>query len=89
MVKDGEKYRLQDQEYKKRMDAYNAFEVFLYHMKNRIKEYTIKKSVQPKRLKKMENAISDTTKWLEKNQVAPVEEFRRRKVFLESVFASP
>ncbi|KAJ0520736.1 putative Heat shock protein 70 family [Helianthus annuus] len=89
MVKDGEKYRLQDQEYKKRMDAYNALEVFLYHMKNRIKEYTIKKSVQPKRLKKMENAIADTTKWLEKNQVAPVEEFRRRKVFLESVFASP
>ncbi|KAI3805792.1 hypothetical protein L1987_21678 [Smallanthus sonchifolius] len=55
---------------------------------NKIKEYNIKKVVQPGSLKKMEKAIADTTKWLGKNQVAPAQQFQSKKVFLESLFAS-
>lgn len=89
MVKDGEKYKLADQEYKKRMDAYNELEDCLYHMKNKIKEYNIKKVVQPWSLNKMESAVADTTKWLEKNQAAPAEQLQSKKMFLQSLFASP
>ncbi|KAK9072983.1 hypothetical protein SSX86_007305 [Deinandra increscens subsp. villosa] len=86
MVKDGEKYKTEDQEYKKRMDAHNELDDCLYHMRNKIKEYKVTKlSLQSGSLKIMEKAIADTTKWLEKNHVAPVQKLQSKKVSLQSV----
>ncbi|KAI3732603.1 hypothetical protein L1987_63809 [Smallanthus sonchifolius] len=85
MVNDAEKYKLEDQEFKKKADAYNALEDCLYKVKNKIKEYNIKTRVHPEILKEMEKAIAETTKWLKDNQAAPFVELHLMKVHLEFV----
>ncbi|KAI3732601.1 hypothetical protein L1987_63807 [Smallanthus sonchifolius] len=85
MVTDANKYILEDQEFKKKADAYNALEDCLYKVKNKIEEYNIKKSVHPETLEKMEKAIAETTKWLQDNQAAPFAELHLMKVHLEFV----
>nr|KAJ0185829.1 hypothetical protein LSAT_V11C900469850 [Lactuca sativa] len=65
MMEDAVKYKQEDQEYRKRADAFNALEECIYNMKNKIKNME-----NCKRLKKMKRGIADTTKWLEQNQAA-------------------
>lgn len=37
MVEDAEKFKIEDQEYKRKVDAYNALDDCLYKLKNRIR----------------------------------------------------
>ncbi|GKC39932.1 putative heat shock protein 70 family protein, partial [Tanacetum coccineum] len=85
MIKDAEKYKLEDQEYKKRVKAFNALEDCLYTMKKNTKEYTGNNREIRKNLKKMEHAIADVTRWLDDNQGASIDELQHKKKFLESV----
>ncbi|GJX34027.1 putative heat shock protein 70 family protein [Tanacetum coccineum] len=85
MIKDAEKYRLEDQEYKKRVDAYNALEDCLYTLKKKIKECNVNNKDIRNNLKKMERAIADVTRWLDANQGASIDELRRKKISLEFV----
>ncbi|MFS7921611.1 putative Heat shock protein 70 family [Helianthus anomalus] len=83
MVKDAKMYKHKDQEFKKRVDAYNELEDFIYKMDNRVKEFKIKKKTFGQILKKMENAIAETTEWLKNNQGAPVHEVEHMKSVLQ------
>ncbi|KAM0053831.1 putative Heat shock protein 70 family [Helianthus debilis subsp. tardiflorus] len=85
MVNDAEKYKLEDQEFKKKAEARNALEDCIYNMKNKIEEHNVKKRVQPDILKQMEKAIAETTKWLKDNQGAPFTMLHLMKVHLEFV----
>ncbi|KAJ0691520.1 putative Heat shock protein 70 family [Helianthus annuus] len=85
MVNDAEKYKLEDQEFKKKAEAYNALDDCLYKMKNKIKEHRVKTSVHPEILKLMQKAIDDKTKWIKDNQAASLAELYNMKVELESV----
>nr|KAJ0196710.1 hypothetical protein LSAT_V11C700354460 [Lactuca sativa] len=68
MVNDAEKYKEDDLEYKKKADALNALRDCIYNMRNKMKTMA-----QPGRLKKMENAIPEASKWLEHNEAASVD----------------
>nr|GEU39690.1 heat shock cognate 70 kDa protein-like [Tanacetum cinerariifolium] len=83
MIKDAEKYKLEDQEYKKRVNAYNALEDCLYTIKKKIKECNVNNKDIRNNLKKMEHAIADVTRWLDDNQGASIDELQRKKIFLE------
>ncbi|GKE98832.1 putative heat shock protein 70 family protein, partial [Tanacetum coccineum] len=85
MVKDAEKYKLEDQEFKKKVNAYNALEDCLYDMKNKINDCNIKKRLHPESLKKIENAIADTTEWLKDNDTASVDDHENKQARLEFV----
>ncbi|KAM0029151.1 putative Heat shock protein 70 family [Helianthus debilis subsp. tardiflorus] len=84
MLKDVEMYKHEDQESKKRANAYNELENLVYDMDNMLKELKIKKKTFSQSLKKMENAITKTTKWLKDNQGAPVHKVHCMKEELES-----
>ncbi|GKC74207.1 putative heat shock protein 70 family protein [Tanacetum coccineum] len=79
MVKDPDKYRHEDQEFKKKEYAYSALEEYFYYIKNKIKEYDFKKRVHPKSLDKNENVVAHTTMWLLDNPIANVKELQRMK----------
>ncbi|XP_071741441.1 heat shock cognate 70 kDa protein-like [Rutidosis leptorrhynchoides] len=85
MIKDAEKYKLEDQEFMMKMNAYNALEKCVYNMRTKLNEYNHVNGseLQSESIKEIKNAIADTTKWLEDNRVAPVEEFQRKKLLLE------
>ncbi|KAJ9545345.1 hypothetical protein OSB04_025052 [Centaurea solstitialis] len=81
MIRDAEEYKDEDEEYKKKANARNALDDCLYNMKNKIKEYIKKRVVSPEILMNMENAIADTTKWIEDNRSASVDELRHKKQY--------
>ncbi|KAL8252617.1 hypothetical protein R6Q59_036310 [Mikania micrantha] len=85
MVSDAKKYQIEDQEFKKRADAYNALEDCLYNVKNKIKDCDIKKRVDPEIIREMEKAIDKTTQWIEENKDAPFAELHLMKLHLEFV----
>ncbi|KAL4557820.1 hypothetical protein LXL04_036013 [Taraxacum kok-saghyz] len=80
MVEDACKYKQEDKEYKKKADALNALEDCIYNMNNKMKSMAESKS-----LRKMENAIADTTTWLDHNRDASVDEVERMMERLESM----
>ncbi|KAJ0471391.1 putative Heat shock protein 70 family [Helianthus annuus] len=80
-VKEAERYKYEDQEFKKKADAYNALEDCLYKAKNKIKNCKVRSEI----LKEMEKAIAETTKWLTDNQAAPFAELQLKMVHLEFV----
>ncbi|XP_022010269.1 heat shock cognate 70 kDa protein isoform X2 [Helianthus annuus] len=85
MVNDAEWYKLQDQEYKKKAEAFNALEDCVYNMKNKVEELGVEKSVHHEILQVMKKAIEETSKWLEDNQDASFAEIQHKKVHLEFV----
>ncbi|GKE88922.1 putative heat shock protein 70 family protein [Tanacetum coccineum] len=84
MVRDAERYKLEDQEFKKKADAFIALEDRLYDLKHKMKDYNVKNG-HSGNLKKMEIAIANTTEWLQDNPFASLEELKQMKLNLESV----
>ncbi|GJY28072.1 putative heat shock protein 70 family protein [Tanacetum coccineum] len=84
-TRDVEKYKLEDQEYKNKVHAHNALEDYLYEVGNKMNEFNIKKRVHPESLKKIENAIAETTDWHHDNGTTSAEEHLSKKAHLEFV----
>ncbi|XP_076914042.1 heat shock cognate 70 kDa protein-like [Bidens hawaiensis] len=88
MVHDAEKYKYEDQEFKKKAEAHNALEDCIYKMKKKIEEHSVKESVHHEILQVTKKAIDKTSKWLKDNQAAPFAELHSKKVHLEFVCKS-
>ncbi|KAI3797950.1 hypothetical protein L1987_33215 [Smallanthus sonchifolius] len=81
MIKDAEKFKVEDQEYKRKVDAYNGLEDCLYVLKKKLKGEDISQEV----LKNMMYAYDDTTKWLAYNRTATGDEIEAKKEYLEFI----
>lgn len=75
------KFKLEDQEYKRKVDAFNALEDCLYLMKKKMKGNDIPIEVR----KNMEYACDDTTKCISKNKTASAYEIVAKKGYLEFI----
>ncbi|KAL7607003.1 hypothetical protein Lser_V15G16369 [Lactuca serriola] len=80
MIKDADKYKHEDEEYNKKVSAFNALEDCIYNMKKKIKNmaYSV-------RLNEMERVIADTIKWIENHQDASLDKVHAMKEYLESI----
>ncbi|CAL5346374.1 unnamed protein product [Camellia sinensis] len=85
MVQEAEKYKSEDEEHKKKIEAKNALENYAYNMRNTVKDekITAKLSVDDK--KKIEDAIEWSIQWLEGNQLAELDGFEDKMKGLESI----
>lgn len=85
MVKDAEKFRVEDQEHAKKVDAYNALEKYAYCMKNKIKGPSVVSRLQYEDLRKLETAIDQAITWLDANPDAEFIELVKKKDLLEGL----
>lgn len=85
MVKDAEKYKAEDEEVKKKVEAKNTLENYAYNMRNTIKDEKIGGKLSPDDKQKIEKAVEETIQWLEGNQLAEVEEFEDKQKELEGI----
>lgn len=69
MVRDGERYKADDEEVRKKVNAKNSLEKYAYEMRDR--------------LKKLEEAVEETIEWIDRNQLAEADEFEFKKQELE------
>jgi len=85
MVQDAEKYKAEDEEHKKKVDAKNALENYAYNMRNSIGEEKIASQIEESDKETINKAIDAAIEWLDANQLAEVEEFEHKLKELEGV----
>ncbi|EEC71767.1 hypothetical protein OsI_04375 [Oryza sativa Indica Group] len=85
MVQEAEKYKAEDEEHKKKVDAKNALENYAYNMRNTIKDDKIASKLSADDKKKIEDAIDGAINWLDSNQLAEADEFEDKMKELESI----
>ncbi|KAK4480357.1 hypothetical protein RD792_013428 [Penstemon davidsonii] len=85
MVQEAEKYKAEDEDRTKKVEAKNALENYAYNMRNTIKDEKIASKLQVAEKKKIEDAIESAIQWLDTNQLAEADEFEDKMKELESV----
>ncbi|RYR03158.1 hypothetical protein Ahy_B06g081994 isoform C [Arachis hypogaea] len=85
MVQEAEKYKSEDEEHKKKVEAKNALENYAYNMRNTVKDDKIGGKLDPADKKKIEDAIEQSIQWLDSNQLAEADEFEDKMKELESI----
>jgi heat shock 70kDa protein 1/2/6/8 len=87
MVSEAEKYKAEDEEARKKVDAKNSLENYAYNMRNTIRDEKVAGKLSSEDKEKMEAKIKETIEWLEGNQLAEAEEFSDKEKELEQLCA--
>ncbi|KAJ9550074.1 hypothetical protein OSB04_022617 [Centaurea solstitialis] len=85
MVQEAERYKAEDEEHKKKVEAKNALENYAYNMRNTIKDDKISSKLPADEKKKVEDAVEEAIQWLDGNQLAEVDEFEDKMKELEGI----
>lgn len=85
LVKEAEKYKAEDEEVKKKVEAKNALENYAYNMRNTVKDEKIAGKLDAADKGKIESAVNEAIDWLEKNQLAEVDELEDKLKELEGL----
>ncbi|PNH12143.1 Heat shock protein [Tetrabaena socialis] len=85
MVQEAEKYKADDEQLKKVVEAKNGLENYAYNMRNTIREDKVASQLSASDKETMEKEITGAMEWLEANQMAEVEEFEHRLKELEKI----
>ncbi len=85
MVQEAEKYKSEDEEHKKKVEAKNALENYAYNMRNTVKDEKISAKLPAPDKKKIEDAVEQTIQWLDSNQLGEADEFEDKMKELESI----
>ncbi|KAG8379653.1 hypothetical protein BUALT_Bualt07G0111400 [Buddleja alternifolia] len=85
MVNEAEKYKAEDEAVKKKVDAKNALENYAYNMRNTVKDEKIGSKLGVSEKEKIEKAIDEAVEWLDRNQLAEVDEFEDKLKELENL----
>ena len=85
MVQEAEKYKTEDEELKKRVEARNGLENYAYSMKNTLKDAGVAGKLSAEDKAAIEAATDKTVQWLDANQLAEEDEITHEREELEAV----
>lgn len=85
MVQDAEKYKSEDEEHQKKVEAKNALENYAYNMRNTIRDDNVASKLDSGDKKKIEDAVESAVQWLDANQLAEIDEFQDKMKELEGI----
>lgn len=85
MLEEAERYRVEDQEYMKRVEAYNSLEYYVYYLETKVKDVNIRKMLSRKDLRKVDDAVEEALEWLDTNKGADASVISDKKTELEWV----
>lgn len=85
MVQEAEQYKLEDDEYKKKVEAKKALDDYIYKMRNTIKDETNGANIPLADKKKIEAEIEEVTHLLDGNQLAEKEEYENKMNKLKGI----
>jgi L1 cell adhesion molecule like protein len=85
MVNEAEKYKAEDEKIKKKIEAKNGLENYAYNMKNTLSDEKVSSLLEADEKATIEKACEDAISWLDKNQLAEVEEFEHKQKEIEGI----
>ncbi|TKY64891.1 Heat shock cognate 70 kDa protein [Spatholobus suberectus] len=88
MISEAEKYKVEDEMYRKKVEARHALEKHAYNMRDATDHKDISLKLSPEDKEKINDAIDCTFQWLEVNEDAKLEDIDNMRNGLSSVFDS-
>merc|ERR1712038_1002890 len=86
MVNESEKFKADDEKQKERIDAKNGLESYCFNIKSTIEDSNIKDKLADTERSMISTKCNEAISWLERNQMAEVEEFKDKQKELENTF---
>ncbi|XP_073122023.1 heat shock cognate 70 kDa protein 2-like [Henckelia pumila] len=88
MVQEAEKYKAEDEEQKKKVNAEkNGLENYAYNMRNTIKDEKIASKLAASDKKQIEEAVESAIQWLDENQLAEVDKLKELENLCNPIIA--
>ncbi|XP_065871061.1 heat shock 70 kDa protein 4-like [Euphorbia lathyris] len=84
MVEEAEKYKAEDEEHKKEIDAKNALESYVYKMKNNVRDEKMNSKLAPDR-KKIKVEIKEDIEWVDAKQAGEAGKFEDKMNEVEKI----
>merc|ERR1712094_130237 len=85
MVAEAEKYKSEDEDHRKKIEAKNSLENYCYSMRNTLKDSKFEGKVSDEDKEKLNKAIDEAIEWLDANQLAEVEGFTDKLKEVEEI----
>ena len=85
LVQEAEKYKAEDEANRARIEAKNALENYTFQLKSTMNDEKVAPNLSSSDKNKLEEAISETTRWIDSNQQAEKEEYENKRSELEKV----
>ena len=85
MVAEAEKYAQEDDAMKEKIEAKNALENYAYSMRNSVNDEKMAGKLEAADKETIEKAVSETTDWLDANQMGEKDEYEGKQKELESI----
>ncbi|KAK3234795.1 hypothetical protein CYMTET_54959 [Cymbomonas tetramitiformis] len=85
MVQEAEKYKSEDEEHKKKIEAKNALENYAYNMRNTLNDEKVAGNLDAADKEKITKEIDAAIEWLDANQLGEVDEFQDKLKELEGI----
>jgi len=86
MLDESEQFKADDEKQKERIVAKNGLESYCFNIKSTIEDSNIKDKIPESDRKMVTDTCNDAIAWLEKNQMAEVDEFKDKQKELENKF---
>ena len=85
LVQEAERYKSEDEANRARVEAKNALENYAFQVRNSMNDEKLAEKVSEEDKKKVADAVTATTQWLDSNQQAEKEEFEEKQKALEAL----
>jgi len=85
MIADGEKFKTEDEEAQKKIEAKNNLENYVYNIKSTVLNEEKMKTALGSDISTVETTVEETIKWLEENKSATILEFENKKKAVEEI----
>jgi len=86
LVKDAEKNKAEDDLIRKRIEAKNGYEGFVFNIKNQLKDEKLKDKFTEEDKQKCEAAVTEHQTWLDQHQNEEASVYEKRQKDLEAIF---
>merc|ERR1711972_1191487 len=86
IVADAEKYKAEDEEERKTIQAKNELENMAYQMRNTLDDAKFKDMIKDDDKKKVQDLVKETIDWVDANPNAEREEFESKRKEIEEVW---
>jgi len=85
LVQEAERYKAQDESNRARIEAKNSLENYAFQMRNTMNDEKLSSKLSAADKTKINDAITNTTRWLDAHQSAEKEEYEEKQKALEAV----
>ncbi|KAL4427174.1 hypothetical protein ABPG74_013378 [Tetrahymena malaccensis] len=86
LIYQAEKLKADDEAIKKRLDAQNSLENYMFSIRNTLKDEKLKNQFSQEERQNFEQLIDEAFKWIQSNQNLETEFYKQKKTNLEEVF---